>query len=122
MALKDWAVEVLEPVREIAAILDADEEGYVSAANAQLAAVMHPELTPSGQILEHMREAGASFLEITLESARAHSQYFATLPLTPEKQDMLSRLAADSLQEQRHLEEHSDQPFDQYLEEYFRRV
>lgn len=122
VALRDWAIEVLEPVREIAAILDADEEGYVSAANAQIAAVMDPELTPSAQILDQMREAGASFLEFTLESARAHSRYFASLTLTPEKRDMLHRLATESVQEQRHLEEHSEQPFDQYLEEYFRRV
>ena len=122
MSLRDWAVEVLGAVREIATILDVDDEGYSGAADAQLAAVAEPELTPSAQILSHMREAGVSFLEFTLESARAHDRYFASLPPTPRKQDLLRGLAAESLREQERLEAHSGQPFAEYLREYSQRV
>jgi len=122
VALTDWALEVLAPVRDIAAALDADEEGYLSAVDAQIAAVSEPELTPSAQILRHMRDAGASFLDFTLESSRAHGRYFASLSLTPEKRGLLQRLANDSLREQGRLEARSEQPFDEYLQDYFHRV
>ena len=120
--LKDWAVEVLEAVREIATILDVDDEGYSGAADAQLAAVTEPELTPSAQILSHMREAGLTFQEFTLESARAHGQYFTSVPPSPEKQDWLGGLTAESLREQERLEANPDRPFAEYLRDYFERV
>jgi len=122
IAMTDWALEVLEPVREIAAALDAGDEGYVSAVDAQIAAVSDPELTPSAQILSHMRDAGANFLEFTLESSRAHGRYFSSLQLTPEKRSLLTRLAAESLEAQRRLEEHPVQPFEAYLREYSEHV
>ena len=122
VAMTDWALEVLEPVREIAAALDASDEGYVSAADAQIAAVSDPELTPSAQILSHMRDAGANFLEFTLESSSAHGRYFSSLQLTPEKRSLLNRLAAESLEEQRRLEERSAQPFEAYLRQYAEHV
>ena len=122
VSLRDWAVEALETVCEIATILDVDNEGYSDAADAQLAAIEEPDLTPSAQILSHMRDAGVGFLEFTLESARAHGQYFSSLPPAPEKQDLLRGLAAESLGEQERLEAESGQPFAEYLQEYFQRV
>ena len=122
MPLRDWAVEVLEAVGEIATILDVDDEGYSGAADAQLAAVTEPELTPSAQILSHMREAGLTFQEFTLESARAHDQYFTSVPPSPEKQEWLRGLTAESLREQERLEANPDRPFAEYLRDYFERV
>ena len=121
VTLTDWALEILETVREIAVVLDVGDEGYASATDAQVAAVLESELTPSARILNHMRTAGASFLEFTLESSRAHAKYFSNLKLTPEKQNMLCQFAVESLQEQRRLEEHPQQPFDAYLKDYFER-
>ena len=122
VTLTERALEILETVREIAVVLDIGDEGYLSATDAQFAAVLESEVTPSAQILNDMRTAGANFLEFTLESSCAHAKYFSNLQLTPEKQNILCQLAADSLQEQRRLEEHPQQPFDAYLKDYFERV
>ena len=122
VALRDWALEILNPVREIAAVLDADEEGYLSAAHAQIAAASEPQLTPSAQLLSHMRSAGASFSEFALEVSRAHALYFSSLQPSPAKLELLRRLAAESVREQQRLEALPQQPFDEYLRAYAERA
>ena len=120
--LTRWAHELLAGIRETAAVLDADEEGYVDAVDAQLAAVADPERTPSAQILRHMRTEGACFFEFALESSRRHRRYFSALHLSAEKRAWLEKLSTDSLAEQQRLEAQSRQPFAEYLEDYFARV
>ena len=122
VALRDWALEILKPMREIAAVLDADEEGYLSAAHAQIAAASEPQLTPSAQLLSHMRSAGASFMEFALEASRAHALYFSSLQSSPEKLELLRGLAAESVREQQRLEALPQQPFDEYLRAYAERA
>lgn len=116
------AGDVLARIREIAAVLDENDDGYVDSVEAQLASAEDPERTPSAQILQHMRSEGASFFELALETSRQQHRYFSALKLPAEKEAWLGKLARDSLNEQVRLEADSGQPFADYLRDYFARV
>ena len=103
-------------------MLDANGEGYVDAVDVQLAAIEDSGLTPSARILRRLRDEGASFFELTLETSRSHQRYFSALQLPVEKKAWLEKLSADSLAEQQRLEALPRQPFSEYLEDYFARV
>ena len=120
--LNRWAREELERVREIAAMLDEDREGYVDAVDAQLGAVADSGLTPSAKILNHLRDEGASFFEMALEASRSHHRYFGALRLSAGKRAWLEKLASESQTEQERLEAGSSQPFSDYLRDHFARV
>ena len=122
VGLAHWAGEVLTGIREIAALLDEDDDGYVDSVEAQLAAVEEPELTPSAQILRHLQTEGASFFELALETSRQQHRYFSALRLPAEKEAWLEELARESLERQARLEAESGQPFADYLRDYFARV
>jgi len=122
VALRELALELLGPIKEVAAALDSDGEGYVEAVEAQEAAVLNPELTPSAQFLSQMREKQMGFFDFALELSRGHCEYFASLKLTAEKRALFDRLVTDSLEEHARAERQSEPPFDEYLREYFRRV
>ena len=120
--LTHWANEVLAGVREIAALLDEGDDGYVDAVDIQLAAIAEPERTPSAQILRQLRTEGASFFELALETSRQQHRYFAALRLPAEKEAWLEELARESLARQARLEAESNQPFADYLRDYVARV
>ena len=120
--LARWARDELERVRDVAAMLDENEEGYVAAVDAQLDAIADSGLTPSARILRHLRDEGASFFELALDTSRNHHGYFAGLRLSAEKRAWLEQLTSESLTEQERLEAESRQPFADYLKDYFARV
>ena len=120
--LTHWANEVLAGIREVAALLDEGDDGYVDAVDIQLAAIAEPERTPSAQILRQLRTEGASFFELALETSRQQHRYFAALRLPAEKEAWLEELARESLARQARLEAESNQPFADYLRDYVARV
>ena len=122
VALARWAGEVLAGIRQVAALLDEDDGGYVAAVDAQLASVAMPELTPSARILHHMRSEGASFFELALETSRQQHGYFSTLRLPAEKEAWLKKLARESVARQTGLEAESGPPFADFLRDHFARV
>ena len=119
VSFESWAMETLEPIRNIAAILDTGAEDYLKAVDSGISATKDPELTPSARILAHMMETGASFIDFTLECSKAHEQYFSDLPLNDKKQELFTKLTEVSLTEQQQLEKQTKQSFEDYLEDYF---
>ena len=120
--LARWTGNVLTEIREIAAIVDDDDDTYVDSVEAQLASAEDPELTPSAQILQHLQTDGASFFELTLETSRQQHRYFSELRLPAGKEAWLDKLARESLEQQARLEAAAEQPFADYLRDYFARV
>jgi glutamate--cysteine ligase len=111
--------ELLDGVRAVAELLDADDEGYVAAVDAAAAALRDPGLTPSAALLTALRTEQASFFEYTLELARGHARYFRDLPLSPARERELAQTASRSLEEAKALPALDPRPFADYLEDYF---
>ena len=118
-SIADWGLEVTASVAEIAAILDADGEGYVDAVELAQAALREPERTPSAALLRDLKAEHATFFEYALALAHGHREYFLGLGLGAEQERRLEDLAAESLAEVAVLERVPSPPFDAYLRGYF---
>ncbi len=122
VALTRWAEEALAGIREVAALLDEDDNSYAAAVDAQRETIANPDLTPSARILHHMRTEGASFFELALETSRQQHRYFTELRLPAEKEAWLDELARESIARQVDLEAESGPPFADYLRDHFAQV
>ena len=120
-SLQEWALEVLQKMLPIAAMLDSEraEPLYTQAIQLQLEKVENPEQTPSARTIATMRENGESFFEFAFRLAEEHRDFLTASPLSQEKMDYFSQLAVNSLEEQVAIEAHETLSFEEYLEEFF---
>ena len=119
VSLRDRGLALVDDIQDIAAILDVEGEGYLAAVEAQRAALLEPQLTPSAQVIEDIREKEQSFLEFTLDLSKAHAEYFCRLRLPPEKMALFTRAAQRSLDRAQSLEQQPGPTFEDYLSGYF---
>jgi glutamate--cysteine ligase len=117
--LSERGLEVLEGVRAVAELLDADAQGYVAAVDAAAAALRDPERTPSATLLADLRNEQASFFEYTLMLARTHAAYFRDFALADARERMLIETARRSLDEAETLAGNRAPSFEAYLRAYF---
>lgn len=122
VSLRDRGMAFVDRIKEIAAILDVEGEGYLAAVEAQRAALLEPDLTPSAQILADIREKGQSFLEFTLDLSKTHAEYFRQLRLPPEKMALFTSHAERSLERAQALADLASPTFEEYLAAYFRKI
>src|SRR5688572_13713458 len=118
-ALREHGLELLEGVREVAALLDEGAQGYVAAVDAAAEALREPDRTPSAALLAALRSEQASFLEYTLSLARSHAAYFRDFALEREREQALEDTARRSLAEAEALPGKDPRPFADYLRDYF---
>lgn len=116
-----WARELLAGVVECAALLDQARGGdeYRQAVELQMDKLQQPDLTPSAKILRAMQAEQKSFFDHTMALAEQHRAYFSARPLDAEKARYFHRLAESSLADQRELEANEQQPFEEYLQNYY---
>jgi glutamate--cysteine ligase len=122
IALRDWGLQLLDGVGEIAELLDAEHQGYASAVEFQRLALDDPAQTPSARLLEDLRQERLGFFEHALALAQSHHAYFIALPLDPDKERWLREAAERSLAEVSALEREPAPPFDVYLRNYLASV
>lgn len=118
--LQDWARDLIERIRPVAALLDAQHnEGKVHAASlaAQEKKIADPTLTPSARVLDEVRELGSSSA-FGLRQSRRHAAYFRETPVTPAEEAMFREMAAASLAEQAAIEQAQTGSFDDFVEAY----
>jgi glutamate--cysteine ligase len=118
IALRDWGLELLDAVGEVAELLDAEPQGYASAVDLQRQALEDADRTPSARLLEDLRQERLSFFDYALKLAHGHHGYFMSLPLDPDKERWLKNTAVRSLAEAAALEGEPAPPFDVYLRNY----
>lgn len=119
LPLRALGLELLDCVEPFAQILDARDEGYRDALARQREVFEEPALTPSGRMLAAMAEQEQSFSEFTLETSRAHRDYFRSLKLAPEQLARFRELASSSLGDAQVLENDRSLSFEDYLAAYF---
>jgi gamma-glutamylcysteine synthetase len=118
--LKDWALELVNGIGNVAELLDGPGRDYRVAVAKQREACLDPELTPAARMLSRMVDAQLSFPVFALRESQAQQGYFQSLkPLPSDKHQLLDNEARESLQTQRDMEAQADEPFDLYLQRYF---
>ncbi|RRJ82460.1 glutamate--cysteine ligase [Aestuariirhabdus litorea] len=119
--VKAWALRVIEQVAGAAGLLDEanNTRAFSASLMAEKAKVEDPSLTPSAQVLAHLQNRSQSFIEFGIESALEHRASFSQCHLDEAQRAELERMAEQSLEEQRVIEEQDSIDFDTYLEHYF---
>ena len=118
-SVADWALELVDGIADVAALLDGGDQAYAAAVQSCRDAVRDPDLTPSARLLADLRTTGASFFEYALESARSKRDYFLALPFEGEKERFLAETASRSAAEARALDDDTAETFDEYQRRYF---
>jgi glutamate--cysteine ligase len=120
--LRDWALQLFDAMAPLAELLDADggaDFGYARALDAQRHKVLHPDATPSAQMLDEMRSRGEGFAEFSRRLTEQHRDDFLTTPPSPERAAWLSELVERSRQQTHAIEAADDIDFDEFLRRYF---
>jgi glutamate--cysteine ligase len=119
--LAEWGGDVLADCGPIASALDAANGGtaHRDALAAAVAALDDSASTPSARVLRAMaRDHGNSYVHFVLAQSRAHRDALLKLPLPPDVAERFSRLAEESLAEQRRIEAADTVPFETYRQRY----
>jgi glutamate--cysteine ligase len=122
IALRDWAMEIIDSMRGVCELLDAGDahRPYSTALELQEEKVRDASLTPSARTLEEMRRNEESFFHFALRMSKVHQGYFRALfSPNPTRQHEFALEAAESLEKQASIEASDRIPFDEYLARYF---
>ena len=119
--LQDWAVEILDSMRDVCDILDKDIEGkpYLKALMAQQQIAQNPDLTASARMLECMKQAEQPFSCFALTKSAEHAECFKHNKPDETFTRQFNELAQQSLAKQSGLENRPQLPFDEFLQKYF---
>lgn len=118
VALKQWALEVLDELDRIACALGSDREAYVEACANVRASVLDPEKTLSAQVIGALESSQMSFLQWVLERAAKRHEHFLGFEFEPHRRAELEQVARESLAEAEALETADEPPFEEYLAEF----
>lgn len=118
VALKTAGLDLLSAMQDLAETLDThtQDQRYSKALQAQIAKFEDSVLTPSAQMLTHMREQSLSWLDFAQQQAQAHKEYFAGLHLSDEAEQAAK--VAESFAKADEIKRSDDCSFEQYLAAY----
>ena len=118
--MEDWGHQLLEGIKHCAALLDQayDTGEHMQSLALQQARLDDVRLTPSAQVLEHMRSANCSFAGLALQLSREHAEQLASRPLNATLTAHYQQLAATSHARQHALEAEPQVDFDDYMQQW----
>lgn len=121
VGLRDHGQRVLDSMAALAEELDGfnGHDRYSRAVQHQRAKIGDASLTPSARFLERIHDVG-SFRQTALDMAEEHRDRMMRIDNDAAVFEALARSAADSLVEQRQMEEGSSGDFDAFLYQYIR--
>lgn len=120
--MREWAFDLLEAMAPVAQLFDdaAHQDGsYACALESARQRVASPERLPSAQIMKHITN-GMSHVEFGLKQANIHKATFLSNALSPLLSKRYSDTAAQSLQQQKEEDMQTQEPFEQYLADYYK--
>ena len=120
-SLKEWALEICDVMQGICEYLDVsrDNQVYSQSLKEQIEKIKDPDLTPSGRMLNEMREKKEGFYYFAKRMSQNHYEYFKSINLSEEKKRLFSEAANISVEKQKLIEAEDTLSFDDYLKAYF---
>ena len=125
VSLKNWANEIFDHMQGVCDLLDQNIQQssmqltYGEILKHYKERVADPDVTPSAQILNQMRENKEGFFDFSLRKSEEHLDYFKSLELSDEKMKFFKKLSTNSLEKQKQIENNEEQSFESFLTEYF---
>jgi len=122
--LADRAAAIFAELREVAELLDINEESdvHVAALSALEPLLDNPEHTPSGRLLGELETSGSDFVEHVLGLADAQAEQFRAEPMDPAREALFNELSETSHQQQADIEAAETRDFAAFLDSYFARA
>ena len=119
--LRAWGLEICQAMQGICEVLDdmKNVSVYGDALRAQIRLLEDPDETPSAKILAEMHREKEAFFPFSMRYSQQHYNYFRSLELPTNIQQMFEEETEKSLQQQQYLEATRDVSFDEYLQHYF---
>ena len=121
VTLVGWSHEILAECAPIAAALDDAKGGsaHHDAVASAVATLDDPTATPSARVLEAMaRDHGNSYVRFVLAQSLAHKDTILELSFPADIAERFTRLATESVAEQRRMEAGDTLPFEAYRQLY----
>ena len=124
LPMRAWALEILESILPVCEVLDGVEGGawFEDAVDDQISKVRAPHLTPSGKMLDEMRDKGEGFYQFARRLSNQHQRYFVERELSAQRVAELDAKAAQSLAEQQRIEAEPQADFGEFLADYMAQV
>lgn len=121
ISLQQWALMLCEEMQEICEVLDNgnQEKPYTAALRKQIDVIHHPELTSSAKVLSAMRNQKLSITDLILQKSREYTHHFQKVPLDASVKRSFDFQVAESLAQQKQLNNAIEIPLDKYLNNYF---
>ena len=119
--LREWGREILAECAPVAAALDAASGGdaHRNAHASAIAMLADPAATPSARVLSAMaRDHGNSHVRFVLAQSIAHRKSVLEMPLSGAVAERFSKLADESVDEQKSIEAADTLPFEAYRQLY----
>lgn len=118
----EWGHTLFKEMTPVAKLLDSHHQSNrYSAMLTKLAKRLdNPELTPSARILEEMSDTGQTYFKVAMNHAKQHRDHFLSTELQKDIAEQYQEMATQSLQQQQQVESDDQQPFDQFLADYYK--
>ena len=112
---------MLEQIRSTATSLDNahQSDSYTLAINQQMEKVDAPEQTPSGVLLNTLKDEGIKYTEYIHELSAKHMQHHIEHAPDQQRKTELKRQAEESNKKQQEIENGDSLPFHEFLTHYF---
>ena len=118
--LHSWSLQICEQMKTICESLDSHENSspYSEALNEQIIMIENGDSLPSARILSTLSERKLQYHTYMMELSEAYSSNFRRNPPTSQTKDKFTRLATESHEQQRRLEDTSGEKIDDYINNY----
>jgi glutamate--cysteine ligase len=117
-----WATALTDGIGQTANLLDESHGNnlHTKAVAAQKNKLLHPDLFPSAQMLHFADTEKLSFSELGIRLSSQHKANFKE-PLPADKRAEMDKIAVESLEKQKQIEDSDTIDFDDFLTDYFAR-
>ena len=119
--MRQQGLQLCEAMQSCCDILDQNNDSAPHAASLEIQKQKFndPDATPSATMLAEMRKNNEGFFHYSKRLSEKYLAYFSQLELDTAVKQQFDKLAAESLERQKQLENTETQSFDEYLQEYF---
>lgn len=121
ISLQSWGNALFDAMAPAAEMLDIafETQRYSDILKTEREKLSNPALTPSAQIIRQLNDDNISYFEFAKAQSSRHKDTLLKTPLSNTEQARMQAMAEKSLQEQYAIEAKSDEPFEQFLKNYY---
>ena len=118
--LKDWSMELINDIKHSACILDNVNQSseYSLSVFRQEEKIDNPTLTPSGRMLDQMKNENLSFFEFSMEHSKRHSRTLRETNIDSTFLEHMRSISSTSLLDQKNIEDSDSIEFETFLEQW----